>query len=766
MRERRVIERWLRSRWIAAAIGVAAFVCSLPIALRLEMDRDISGMFDPEDPALIDYLDLQATFGGNAVAMIVYRDVELMSVEGIARNDALTQRVMTVSGVRDALSPSRISKLVTRIHSPSLLSALSSDPPALLNKDDPVARGLDDVFAGYTHSSDGRFAAVVAILQQDHSPATIESLREIGEQFQSDHSESVSEVALVGEPVLIHDGFALIERDGAKLATWTIVLLSIVVLVSMFDLRFVLLMSVVVVWSVTITRAALVVLSIDLSLVSTILTAIVTVIAVAAVLHLGVRFRTARRRGKTRLQATANALSRLTVPIFWTCATDAAGFAALTWSRIMPVGQFGQMIAIAAMAVFVAIVLFAPAALMLPGFAVGKRLSDWQRSVARRLQRFCRLIAVRFLDSSGKTMLAAAIVAVIAVAGLLRSETETSFLKNFRDRSELVAAYENVEQDFGGAGVWDIVVEAPADIDDEFMECVRDLQDELREIDVDGEGLTKVLSIADIDSVASRSTLLKFAPVGVRLAGMRVALPVFSDALLSPVDPSQPGASRKLRIMLRSREHLTADKKTRLIEAVNAIVAQHTGRPQGRSIEKSQVRGGRVTGYYVIMTDLVAQLVRDQWRCFAASGAMVWILLIMATRSVRLATAALVPNLLPVLTVLAVVGIFGGKINMGAAMIAAVSIGLSIDGSVHFLASYRIHRRRGHDVQTSVVHAAGSIGVPVVLATIALVIGFSVLATSEFVPTATFGVLVAATMAAGTIVNLSLLPVLVRWFDR
>ena len=99
-------------------------------------------------------------------------------------------------------------------------------------------------------------------------------------------------------------------------------------------------------------------------------------------------------------------------------------------------------------------------------------------------------------------------------------------------------------------------------------------------------------------------------------------------------------------------------------------------------------------------------------------------------------------------------------------MIAAVSIGLSIDGSVHFLASYRIHRRRGHHARSSAVHAAGSIGVPVLLATVALVIGFSVLATSEFVPTATFGMLVAATMAAGTVVNLTLLPALVSWIDR
>jgi hypothetical protein len=212
--------------------------------------------------------------------------------------------------------------------------------------------------------------------------------------------------------------------------------------------------------------------------------------------------------------------------------------------------------------------------------------------------------------------------------------------------------------------------------------------------------------------------------------------------------------------MLRAEEQLDADRKTALIAQVQSVV-------RDSKVGNSDVGDpGRVTGYYVMMAKLVGQIVGDQWRCFAASGVLVWLLLIAATRSLRLATAAVIPNLLPVFLVLAVVGIVGGKINMGAAMIAAVSIGLSIDGSVHFLAAYRKLRRRGRDAATSAMHAAGGIGVPVVLATVALVIGFGAMTTSEFVPTATFGTLVAATLLLGTIVNLTLLPAIVARIDR
>jgi predicted RND superfamily exporter protein len=241
---------------------------------------------------------------------------------------------------------------------------------------------------------------------------------------------------------------------------------------------------------------------------------------------------------------------------------------------------------------------------------------------------------------------------------------------------------------------------------------------------------------------------------------MQFELPVFFNALLT----NRP-LHRKLRIMLRSHEHLGADQKSLLIEQVESTVARHTSSNAWQAVAGSS-EPGKVTGYYVMMARLVGNLIGDQWRCFLASGLLVWVLLMFATRSFRLATAAMLPNLLPVLVVLACVGLLGGKINMGAAMIAAVSIGLSIDGSVHFLASYQRLRLSGHSSDSSAIHAGGNIGVPVLLATIALVIGFSVLASSEFVPTATFGLLVASTLFAGTLINLTLLPSFISWVDR
>ena len=763
---RRLALGLVRIRFVFLVIALIIFAVAYPVSRQVRMDRSISAMFDPDDDTFRDYAELQAAFGGNAVAIVVYRDANLLSPEGFQRSANVTQRIETVSGVKGVLSPSVLSELVAKVRPAGFLTGFSNKVPALMRKRDSVARGIDDLFQGYTHSEDHSRAAVVAMLDPEHPPETIESIKEIGASLPRDYPEDISEVSIVGEPVLVHDGFALIERDGAQLATMTVVLLSIVVLISLVDLRFILLSAGVIVWSLTLTRAAMVWFDLGLSLVSTILTAIVTVIAVASVLHLGVRFRIARNRGFDQHRSTVRSIALLLLPILWTCATDAAGFAALRFSRIAPVQDFGLIVALAAVFVFIAVVLLAPSVMMIPNVQAGKKLHQMQRTLARRIRRGCLRVASSFVNNKRLGVAITIALVIVSILGVWKSETETSFLKNFRSDSPIVMDYDRVEHSFGGAGVWDVVIDAPDSPSKKYLAHVLAMEAELRSIRVAGDAsLSKVISLADAVDVVGRARTLRYLSPTIRLRGMRLVMPVFVDALLTP---KGEGRRRQLRIMLRSSEHLTASQKTSLITEVERIVSEFTSGANWNAffVTQEPTQQGTVTGYYVMMSRLVSQLIQDQWRCFVASSILIWILLLMATRSWRLATAALLPNLLPVFFVLAVVGLSGQKINMGAAMIAAVSIGLSIDGSVHFLASYRRHRDDDHSQDVSASHAAGNVGVPVMLATVALVVGFSVLATSDFVPTATFGMLVAITLAAGTFINLTLLPAFVSRVDR
>lgn len=745
-------------------------------------------MFPADDPAYLAYRELQEEFGGNAVVMLVYQDSELTADAGIERNRIMTEKVAAIPGVKGVLSPSVLNAAISKLQPLSILNGA----PTLFQQGNQIAEGLDELFAGYTHSGDHSHAAVVAILTPGYPPQTIEQLKKFTKNVQkamqvpaTERPDSaipiINEAVLVGEPVLVHDGFELIQKDGKQLAATTVILLSLVVFLSLFDLRFVALSMLLILWSTVLTQACMVWIGSSLSLVSTILTAIITVISVTAVLHLGVRFRNSQNRGHDQRSATTEAIALLVMPILWTCMTDAAGFAALSVSQILPIREFGIMIAISAIAVCLAIMLFSPALMMLPNFRFHDRLDQQQKRFSRALRRRCIRLADSAIRAPRKCLAVAVLMAVIAVIGMGRAETETSFLNNFDPESSVVSAYQEVETEFGGAGVWDIILDSPAELNKSYLEQVRLLERDLRAINIDGEGLTKVLSLADADQVASRSAFSALLSPSSRLSAMSVVMPVFYDALLS-----QPkGDQRKLRIMLRSREQLDAKTKKEMIKAVERVVQQHVSsqawhevtsmavnpttakvpRPTAENVPRDPAsdKTAQVTGYYVIMADLINQLVQDQWRCFATSSTLILLLLWLATGNVRLAFVALVPNILPVFLVLSLVGFTGGKINMGAAMIAAVSVGLSIDGSVHFLAGFQRTRRRYHTAQASSRHAAGRTGVPILFATVALMVGFGVMSTSDFVPTATFGALVASTLAIGTVVNLTLLPAFVVW---
>ena len=131
----------------------------------------------------------------------------------------------------------------------------------------------------------------------------------------------------------------------------------------------------------------------------------------------------------------------------------------------------------------------------------------------------------------------------------------------------------------------------------------------------------------------------------------------------------------------------------------------------------------------------------------------------------RLTVIALVPNVFPTLMVTGLLGWLGLKLNMGAAMIAAVSMGMSVDSAIHYLQDYLELRRKERPVRAALEAAHESAGRAMVFSTLALVVGFSALARSEFIPTIYFGVLVSLTMLGGLAGNLVVLPLLLTVVD-
>jgi predicted RND superfamily exporter protein len=790
----RFIDFLIRWRWPLFALGLFLMAAAYVPSRYVTFDRSIERMFAQDDPLLAPYQRLKREFGGNEIVMAVYQDDLLLDPDGrgLKRLEDISRRIETVPGIHDVLSLAKINQLLEQLEKGKKLASVfelfreSKTPatPAILNPDSPLAARYRDLFSGYTHSADGHTAAIVCMLKPASTDAALNVPREDTlaglEKIIRELPDGLPPGVLAGEPVMLVQGFAMLEEDGRRLGIWTMIFLGGTILLFFRSLRWLVIPLAVVQWSLIVTRAILALSGLALSMVSSLLTAIVTVVGVATVMHLIVHVRELRTQGRTQRDALLTAGSLLAAPIVGAILTDIGGFGALAWATVAPVRDFGIMMVIGSLLVIPATCLIVPALALLAARDQPTPKPGWgEVYIGYWLMRSIDLLHSHPLPVAIVT----GVIALFASLGVMRLEVETDFTRNFRRSSAVVRSYEFVETRLGGAGVWDVIVPAPAKLDRDYLARVRALEEQLRTIELPNPAtgksqpaLTKVLSVVDaLDAVDADPTLAALTTdPELRFQGLAAAMPSFLNALrFQPADkqPANETEQPALRIMLRASERQPAEQKQRLIDEVTrlahaAFPSDLNPEPREYSRRNTGLNPPTVTGYFVLLTNLVNSITRDQWVTFGIASAAIMALVLLGFRSWKYALVAMIPNAVPIYMVMGLLGWFGLKINMGAAMIAAVSMGMSVDSSIHYYAAFRRARREGKTVHAALAQCQQSVGLAMIFSTLALIIGFGVLITSDFVPTIYFGALMSLAMLGGMLGNLIVLPLLLSWTER
>ncbi|MEZ6044558.1 MAG: MMPL family transporter [Planctomycetaceae bacterium] len=209
----------------------------------------------------------------------------------------------------------------------------------------------------------------------------------------------------------------------------------------------------------------------------------------------------------------------------------------------------------------------------------------------------------------------------------------------------------------------------------------------------------------------------------------------------------------RMRIVLRSKERQPSERKLEIISKVEETVVTEFGE-------------ATPTGLYVLLTYLIESLLSDQLTSFLLAGAGIFLMMSIAFRSVLIGLISLVPNLFPIAVVIGFMGWIGLPINIATAMIASVSLGLTVDSSIHYLSAFQYERRAGAPFELAISRTHQGTGKALVFANFALIAGFSVLTLSHFIPLIYFGILVSLAMLGGLAGNLFLLPLLLKMIDR
>lgn len=735
----RAVESLARYRWIWLTLVVLIPVFSYSTARRLSFDQNIQSMFSEDDERLRKFLYSKDRFGGDEFAIVAWEEPGLFEVDDTSESGPRTTASLTEDGARRIREFARTLNAIPGVN-PSSTQHL---PLALQFKFAPkeVLKLVENVLV----SEDRQATSIVLRLKPERGDPAERTPVPRGETIAAIRRAAHAHVPrayVVGEPIQVHDMFRIVQQDGSLLFMVSLLILSSVIYVLFRNLRWVVLPVVAVVSTIVCTEALLVVSQLRLSMVSSMLNSMVTIIVIATSTHVTVHYREMRELLGPE-SAMKRTLRDLAAPIFWTCATTAVGFMALLSSQITPVSSFGLMMGLASMVAFCVLALLLPGGMLLGRRRSAPRQAPAEELLSRLLLRISSAIQTKPL----LLLLLGLLLMAVTLPGLFRLRLETDFSKNFRKSSDIVQSLEFVETRLGGAGIWEVNFPAPPveELNDEFLDRVRAFSSRLKELkDENGEQALKVASLTDgldlfpaLFSIRTRLNVLK---------GLH------NEFVPSLYDSDQ----QRMRIVLRSREQQRSENKLAMIKRVREM-AEAEFTLVGTTEEPPSA-----TGMFVLLTFVIQSLLGDQLVSFAWAALGISLMMTLAFRSATLGLLSLVPNVFPIVLVIGTMGWIGTPVNIGTAMIASVSMGLTVDSTIHYISAF--HRAvETQSIDMAIQSTHQSVGRALVFAHIALIAGFLVLTLSDFIPLVYFGVLLSLSMLGGLIGDLVMLPVLLRW---
>ncbi len=457
--------------------------------------------------------------------------------------------------------------------------------------------------------------------------------------------------------------------------------------------------------------------------------------------------------------------SKMFWPIIYTVLTTICAFLSLIFSEIKPIIDFGWMMSLGLITSFIITFTLLPTLL---NFLSTEKV-DIKEQNKSKITEFFGSVSIK----NKKIIFSFTfLVIILSIVGISRLEVENSFINYFNKNTEIYKGMKLIDEHLGGTTPLEVILKFPAqktnqassandefedwgkedDQDDKKYWFTKDKIDKIQKVHNYLDGLApvgKVLSFSSVLEVATQLNNNK--PLGTLEMG--VLYTKIPDSIKKEIiDPYISIKDNEARINLRIKDSLPDLRRNELIKKI-----QHDLKNE-LNLKNDEFK---LAGVLILFNNLLQSLFKSQILTLGFVMVGIFAMFLILFKNLKLSLIGVVPNFIAAFFILGIIGLLGIPLDMMTITIAAITIGIAVDNSIHYIYRFKEEFYQNNDYEKTLKLCHSTVGVAILNTSITIVFGFSILVFSNFIPTIYFGVFTGIAMLLAMISVLTLLPALI-----
>ena len=498
--------------------------------------------------------------------------------------------------------------------------------------------------------------------------------------------------------------------------------------------------------------------------------ALMLILNMAMNIHLTVRFLQLKKEYPdiSKKDAVLEATNKMILPILYTIMTTICAFLSLIFSGIKPIIDFGWMMTLGLIVSLLVTFTLLPSLLSIFSSEKELNIKDTEKSV---ITSFLASVAKR----SNFLIFGSTFVIIIAsVIGITKLKVENSFINYFDKETEIYKGMKKIDDELGGTTPLNIILKFPSNAqekneEDEFSEWEEDTEknEEKSKYWFTRDKMDKILKVHDyLESLPEIGKVLSFGSIlrvaedlnKKKLESLEIAVlysKIPDEIKKEIVSPYISVEKDEARIAVRIKDSSQDLRRNELIKKINSDLNSKL------RLKKEEYD---LAGVLILFNNLLQSLFKSQILTLGIVIFGIFCMFFILFRNISLSLIGVVPNFIAAFFILGIIGFLGIPLDMMTITIAAITIGIAVDNSIHYIYRFREEFKKISSYSKTLDRCHSTVGIAILNTSITIVFGFSILVLSNFIPTIYFGVFTGLAMLLAMISVLTLLPKLLLIF--